>query len=193
MPGAGGGANWHGAAVDPETGVLYVPSRTQPTIVQLAKPDPASSDFNYLRAGNQGIQGPQGLPMWKPPYMRLTAIDLSSGSHKWMIPLGDGPRQKIIDMGLKDPGPLGGGAYTGPLATKTLLFLGLRGTEAPDLIFGNANVPRPEVVTKPELRAFDKATGDAIHSVELDVSPTGTPMTYMIRSEERRVGKECRL
>ncbi len=187
MPGAGGGANWHGAAVDPETGWLYVPSRTSPTIVQLVKPDPAGSDFNYLRGGNQGLRGPQGLPMFKPPYMRLTAIDLNTGSRKWMIPLGDGPRQKLIDMGLRDPGPLGGGAYTGPLVTKTLLFLGLRGTEAPDLVFGTAGVPRPEITTKPVLRAFDKGTGETVHSVELDVSPTGTPMTYMINGKQHIV------
>ena len=55
------------------------------------------------------------------------------------------------------------------------------------LILGNANVPRPEVVTQPVLRAFDKATGDAIHSVELDVSPTGTPMTYMINGKQHIV------
>ena len=49
MPGAGGGANWHGAAVDPETGWLYVPSRTSPTVVQLIIPDPSRSDFRYMR------------------------------------------------------------------------------------------------------------------------------------------------
>ena len=188
VPGAGGGANWHGAGVDPETGVLYVPSRTAPTIVQLAKPDPSTSDFNYLRGGNQGLRGPQGLPMFKPPYMRLTAIDLNTGTHKWMIPLGDGPRQRVIDLGLKDPGPLGGGAYTGPLVTKTLLFLGLRGNEAPDLMLGPAaNQPPPEMTIKPVLRAIDKATGETIHSVELPVSPTGTPMSYMINGKQHIV------
>lgn len=49
--------------------------------------------------------------------------------------------------------------YTGPLVTPTLLFIGLRGNEAPDLVFGNADVGRELTVT-PELRALDKATGE---------------------------------
>ena len=185
MPGAGGGANWHGAAVDPETGLLYVPSRTAPTVVQLAKPDPARSDFTYMRGGNSALRGPQGLPLFKPPYMRLTAIDLNAGSLAWTIPLGDGPRQRVIDLGLPDPGPLGGGAYTGPLVTKTMLFIGLRGSEAPDLVFGTTAAAaaaiegrRPDAAAPPVLRAVDKATGETIHALELPVSPTGTPMTY---------------
>jgi quinoprotein glucose dehydrogenase len=186
MPGAGGGANWHGAAVDPDTGWLYVPSRTSATVVQLAPPDPTRSDFRYMRGGNSGLRGPQGLPLFKPPYMRLTAIDLNAGSRAWMIPLGDGPRQTLIEMGVPDPGPLGGGAYTAPLVTKTLLFIGLRGSEAPDLVFGTtaaaaANIEgrRPDAAAPPALRAIDKVTGATVHSVELDVSPTGSPMTYM--------------
>jgi quinoprotein glucose dehydrogenase len=184
MPGAGGGANWHGAAIDPETGWLYVPSRTSPTVVQLVKPDPRQSDFNYMRGASAGLRGPQGLPLFKPPYVRLTAINLNTGSLAWMIPLGDGPRQKLIELGLPDMGPLGGGAYTGPLLTKTLLFLGLRGNEAPDLVLGNSNIRAPEVTTSPELRAFDKATGATIHSTALDVPPTGTPMTYMLDGKQ---------
>jgi quinoprotein glucose dehydrogenase len=184
MPGAGGGANWHGAAVDPETGMLYVPSRTSPTIVQLVPPDPSGSDFKLMRGGNTGLRGPQGLPLFKPPYVRLTAIDLKTGTHAWMVPLGDGPRQKLIDMGVPDPGPLGGGAYTGPLVTKTLLLIGLRGSEAPDLVFGNAPVNRGDTIATPVLRAIDKATGRTVHSVELDVSPTGTPMTYMVNGTQ---------
>jgi quinoprotein glucose dehydrogenase len=151
MPGAGGGANWHGAAVDPETGWLYVPSRTAPSVIQLVPPDPKQSDFRYWRGGNRALQGASGLPLFKPPYMRLTAIDLTVGRHAWMIPLGDGPRQRVIDLGLPDPGPLGGGAYTGPLLTKTLLFLGLRGNDVPDLNLGGSTTPRPPSTTPPVL------------------------------------------
>jgi quinoprotein glucose dehydrogenase len=185
MPGAGGGANWHGAAVDPETGWLYVPSRTAPSVIQLVTPDPRQSDFRYRRGGGGALRGPQGLPLFKPPYMRLTAVDLNAGSLAWTIPLGDGPRQRVIELGIPDPGPLGGGAYTGPLLTKTLLFLGLRGSDAPDLDFGGAGASRSENNTTPSiLRAFDKATGEAIHSMELDVPATGTPMTYMLNGKQ---------
>jgi quinoprotein glucose dehydrogenase len=177
MPGAGGGANWHGAAVDPETAYLYVPSRTAPTVVQIDKADPTRSDFAYMRGGNSALRGVQGLPIYKPPYMRLTAIDLNAGSIAWMIPLGDGPRQRVIDLGLPDPGPLGGGAYTAPLVTKTLLFIGLRGNEAPDLVFGPARqIPK---TTASVLRVLDKRSGATVHAVPLAVSPTGSPMSYM--------------
>ena len=99
-----------------------------------------------------------------------------------MVPLGDGPRQELIDMGVPDPGPLGGGAYTGPLLTKTLLFLGFRGRrDSPDLAFRRpAEGPlAPALSETPFLLAFAKATGETVHALELDVAPTGTPMTYL--------------
>ena len=184
MPGAGGGANWHGAAVDPETGWLYVPSRTAPSVMQLAPPDPDRSDFRYNRGRPGRARGPRGLPLWKPPYVRLSAFDLNEGTLEWMVPLGDGPRQQVIDLGVPDPGPLGGGAYTGPLLTRTLLFLGFRGRgDASDLDFRPAAdrdlAPRA-FSSAPTLLAFDKRTGETLHEVELDAAPTGTPMTYML-------------
>ena len=182
MPGAGGGANWHGAAADPETGWLYVPSRTAPTVVQLAPADASRSDMRYQPGRGARLQGPRGLPLWKPPYVRLSAFDLNDGTREWVVPLGDGPRQELIDMGVPDPGPLGGGSYTGPLLTKTLLFLGFRGRrDSPDLDF---RLPADQALERtlsatPFLLAFDKATGETVHALELDVAPTGTPMTYM--------------
>jgi quinoprotein glucose dehydrogenase len=187
LPGAGGGANWHGAAVDPQSGWLYVPSRTAATVVQLVEPDAARSDFRYMRGGNGGLRGPQGLPLFKPPYVRLTAIDLNAGTIAWTVPLGDGPRQKLIELGLPDPGPLGGGAYTGPLVTKTLLFIGLRGNEAPDLVFGTPPPRPPDAPGSSVLRVIDKKTGETLHDVGVDVSPTGTPMTYMANGKQHVV------
>jgi len=178
MPGAGGGANWSGAAVDPTTGWLYVPSHTRPHAIQLVQPDPTRSDFQYIRGGGARIRGPQGLPLFKPPYSRLSAFNLNAGTKEWMVPLGDGPRQQVIDLGIPDPGPLGGGSYTGPLLTKTLLFLGLRGSDAPDLDFGNSTATRPGSSKPPVLNVYDKATGTILHSMVLNVPPTGTPMTY---------------
>jgi quinoprotein glucose dehydrogenase len=183
MPGAGGAAGWHGGAVDPETGWLYVPSRTAPSVQQLARPNPSTSDFRYDRGRPGSLRGPRGLPLWKPPYVRLSAFDLNAGTLAWMVPLGDGPRQRLIDMGVPDPGPLGGGSYTGPLLTKTLLFLGFRGRrDSLELdLYHPADVLTTDrtLSTTPFLLAFDKATGTAVHAVELDVAPTGTPMTYM--------------
>jgi quinoprotein glucose dehydrogenase len=174
--------------VDPETGRLYVPSRTSPTVVQLTVPDPSGSDFRY-RGGTSAPRGPQGLPLFKPPYMRLTALDLNQGSLAWTIPLGDGPRRRVIELGAPDPGPLGGGAYTGPLVTKTLLFIGLRGSEAPDLVFGTTDAAAKVIESRrsedaPVLRAIDKATGATVHSVVLPAAPTGSPMTYMANGRQ---------
>ena len=169
MPGWGGGANWYGAGFDPDTDYLFVPSRTNPIVVALAKADPAQSDFNYRRGRPNGVRGPQGLPLVKPPYSRLTAIDLTTGEFAWQVPLGDGPRQRLIEMGVSDPGPLGGAGYTGPLVTKTLLFLGLNDRQ------GGGD---------PVFAAFDKATGEIVQSVEISTGLTGTPMTYMVGGKQ---------
>ena len=170
MPGWGGGANWQGAAFDPETGYLYVPSRTGPMVVQLVEADPERSDFRYRRGGGRSAAGPQELPLFKPPYARLTAYDLNNGERAWMVPHGDGIRQRLIDLGIPDPGPVGGGGYTGPLLTKNLLFLGHGGRR------GGGQPP--------VLRAFDKRTGTVVHATELPVTPSGTPMTYMAEGRQ---------
>jgi len=170
IPGWFGSGNWHGAAFDPETGFLYVPSSTNPIRVRLAAPDPATSDFNYVRVGGIAMSGPRGLPLTKPPYGRMTAYDLNTGDIEWVAPLGDGVRQRLIDMGVPDPGPLGGGGYTGPLLTETLLFIGQVGNEA---------AGRPSV-----LWAFDKETGQVVHETVLPAGPTGTPMTYLYEGRQ---------
>ncbi|HKC89103.1 MAG TPA: PQQ-binding-like beta-propeller repeat protein, partial [Blastocatellia bacterium] len=132
LPGWGGGGNWWGAAFDPQTGMLYVPSITAPIVVKLVKPDPARSNFNYVRGGASiggSVNGPRGLPLFKPPYGRITAINLNTGDHAWMIAHGDGDRKKINEVIKEmsgkdvDVGPVGAGGG-GPLLTKTLLFVG---------------------------------------------------------------------
>jgi len=165
LPGWFGGANWHGAALDPETGWMYVPSRTGPIRVTLVEA-PAGSDFRYVRGGSQSAAGPQGFPLMKGPHARLTAIDLNTGEHAWQIPLGDGVRQRVIDLGAPDPGPQGGGAYTGPLLTRALLFIGHDGA-------------RDGAPAGPALLAIDKVTGETLHAIALPDTPGGTPMTYL--------------
>ncbi|MEW6213053.1 MAG: pyrroloquinoline quinone-dependent dehydrogenase [Acidobacteriota bacterium] len=172
LPGWGGGGNWWGAAFDPDTGILYIPSTTSPIVVKLVKPDPARSNFNYVRGGGGGLganpQGPRGLPLFKPPYGRITAINLNTGEHVWQIPHGDGPREQISKIVGKDVGPVGAGGG-GPLLTKTLLFVGQGASGRGGGGEGGANV----------LRAFDKATGKVIAEITLPSRPHGTPMTYM--------------
>lgn len=173
VPGWLGGADWEGAAVDPESGVLYVPSRTMPIRVQLVQPDATRSDFRYARGGATTIAGPQGLPLFKPPYARLTAIDLKTGEHVWQVPLGDGPRRRLIEMGVPDPGALGGGSFTGPVLTETLLFIGHTGARD-----GNDDA------TAGAILAFDKRTGEQVHAISLRAGPTATPISYMVAGKQ---------
>jgi quinoprotein glucose dehydrogenase len=161
LPGWAGGGEWQGAAFDPDTGYYYIPSTTSPIVVQLMDADPAESNLGFRRGGATSVAGPQSLPLTKPPYSRITAINLNTGEHAWMVPHGDGIRQRIIDMGILDPGPVGSPDRTGPLVTKTLLFIAQRD--------GGRSV----------LRAFDKASGEIVHELELPRQPGGTPMTYM--------------
>ncbi len=165
LPGNGGGANWSGAAFDPETGRLYVPSATNPFLVQLVKPDPAVSNLRYRR-GNAALPTIDGLRLVKPPYGRLTAYDLNAGDIAWQIPIGDGPRNHPLlkPLGL---GPLGSGRGT-VLLTKTVLFVGSRGGER------TGDVPEP-----PTLQALDKQTGRSLWSGVLPAGPVASPMTYM--------------
>jgi quinoprotein glucose dehydrogenase len=163
LPGWGGGANWTGAAVDPETGMIYIPSVTSPMVVKLTKGDPEKTEFAYTRSrGVNAIRGPGGLPLTKPPYSRITAIDLNTGEHAWMVPFGDGLRQRVIDAGVADPGPVGGNRPGGPLLTKTLLFVAEGGRSGKAL-----------------LRAYNKETGAVVAEIDLPGTPTGTPMTYL--------------
>lgn len=161
LPGWAGGGGWQGAAVDPETGMIYIPSATAAIVVQLVEPEEGTSDFSYLRGGVTSVNGPSGLPLTKPPYGRITAIDMNTGDHTWMVPHGEGPRQRIIDAGVMDPGPVGSTSRTGPVLTKTLLFIAQQD--------GGRSV----------MRAFDKVTGDVVHEIDLPSVPSATPMTYM--------------
>ena len=108
----------------------------------------------------------QGLPLFKPPYSRMTAIDMNTGEHLWMRPMGNGDRIRNLPM-LRDLDlpPLGGDSgRIGPVLTKTLLIYALTAGGTDD---------------RPRLVAFDKLTGEAVASVDLPGGAIGTPMTYM--------------
>src|SRR5688572_32602606 len=81
LPDAVGGANWQGGVLDPETGVLYVSSSTVLRPMNL-EPSPETSDMDYIAVMGSAAIGPFGLPLVKPPYGRITAIDLNTGEHK---------------------------------------------------------------------------------------------------------------
>ena len=105
VPGLIGGADWAGAAADPERSVLYVPSHTLPSLARLGTPRGHHS--RYAAYTDERIRGPQGLPLTEPPYGRITAIDMRTGDHLWMRALGSGPVNHPALQGLDLP-DLGG-------------------------------------------------------------------------------------
>ena len=169
-PAIDGGANWGGAGVDPETGILYVPSHNRFSGLHFYTPDEAVGGTMQFTQGAFGggrqPAMPQGLPLFKPPYSRMTAIDLNTGEIAWMQPNGDGNRLRNHPM-LRDLDlpPLGGDGRGGPLVTKTLLISALSAG-------GSEGGPR--------LIARNKATGEIVGSVDLPSGAIGTPMTYIL-------------
>jgi quinoprotein glucose dehydrogenase len=147
--------------------MIYIPSRNGFAVVTLQKPEAAlNSNLLYMQSPGRSPQMPQGLPLLKPPYSRVTAIDMNSGEHAWMIPAGTGERIRNLPQlkGLNLPALGGDSTYSGPLATKTLLIY-------PLTTGGTKGGPR--------LVALDKATGKELASADLPGIPIGSPMTYL--------------
>ena len=78
FPGWAGGGEWHGAAFDPLTSLYYVPSASGPIVVQLTEVTRQNLTW-YTDAMDSICERSQGLPLTKPPYGRITAIDMNSG------------------------------------------------------------------------------------------------------------------
>jgi quinoprotein glucose dehydrogenase len=169
-PGYSGGANWWGAAVDPETGYLYVPSWAAFSMAAMKKQDPQKSAVDYAPqggpgAGLSGVDGPRGLPLFKPPYSSITAYDMNKPEKLWTVPHGDGPRDHPELKALNLP-PLGGFEKPGgPLLTKTLLFIG-------------------QGLLSSKFRAFDKKTGEELWETDLPAKSSAAPITYMLEGKQ---------
>ncbi len=167
LPHATGGGNWQGAAADPETGILYVPSATNPYVAAMVH-DPKRSDMEYISAGGQ-VERVMGLPLVKPPYGRITAIDLNTGDHVWMVPNGEPAdsirNNPVLKAAGVDTSKFGNGDRAPLLVTKSLLFAG-DGTAGQNF------------------RALDKKTGATIAEIKLPGTQTGMPMTYMAKGRQ---------
>ncbi len=180
MPGRIGGANWGGAAFDPETGILYVPSLSKVDIYRLGTAA-SSTDFRLVREEYAWGSGPQGLPLTKPPYGRLTAIGLNEqGRHLWMVPVGEGPRHHPTLQPLELP-DLGSPRFRFPLVTENgLLFLSegrAPGRESAWWEYGSEASTGELEETR--LRALDKDNGTVLWEFELPGPASAQPMTYM--------------
>ena len=173
-PGVGGGANWQGAGADPETGILYVTSVYMQNVVGLTTSQHPRSDVRYVREAYTSALGPQGLPLFKPPYGRITAIDLNAGEILWQIPNGEGPRGHPALKDLDLPW-LGQHGRASVLVTKALVFAGEGanvGLAALTQFWGD---PGGKM-----FRAYDKRTGEVVWEMELPGGTSGSPMTYMV-------------
>lgn len=183
-PSSNGGANIPGgAAVDPETGWMYVASQHGYEVLSLipagekypdGKPWPGwgSADGKitslYVSTamparGPSGGRGNFPLPLMKPPYGRIVAFDLNKGDLAWQIPNGDTPERIRNHPALKgiDIGNTGQNSHANLLVTKTLLMYGEgRGGE-------------------PNFRALDKTTGKEVGRVTLPAQTNTAPMTFM--------------
>ena len=168
-PGIWGSGNWHTGAFDPETGYYYAVSHQLPDIQQINSARAPDATMMYAGRTELDSQVPtiDGLSIFKPPYGRITAIDMNRGELAWMVANGDGPRDHPALAGL-DVGPLGISNRAAPLVTKSLLFIG-EGSEA---VIGTTD-------SGPNFRAYDKATGEVIWTIELEAGTTGAPMSYM--------------
>ena len=163
LPSSTGGANWEGSAIDPDTGILYIPSRTQLGVLSLGKDE--KSDLALSQSYGVRIPRIKGLEIVKPPYGRITAIDMNTGDHLWQVANADTPDKIANHPDLKgvDIPRTGVPTRSGIVATKTLLFAG-EGGGGPG--------------ASPVLRALDKKTGEIIAEIDLPNPQSGLPFTY---------------
>jgi quinoprotein glucose dehydrogenase len=194
-PGVIGGANWGGSAFDAATGLLYLKSSHSPAIIRLvpgaqannragesdaelagsqgstsfAPPAPAgSTDADAGAAGGGAARGGgRGgrLPLVRPPYGEIVAINLNTGGISWHVPFGDMPALRN-QPALKDatlPKQLGSAGAPGVILTKS------------GLIFGGTS-------DDTTMHALDSKTGDELWHLALSRPPSATPMTYRTRS-----------
>ena len=168
-PSQAGGANWGGAAFDPETGYLIVRANNAIGVNAVGKnngSDPlVQVDYSHVFADRATANLPGGLPLVSPPYAVLAAIDLNRGEIVWRVPLGDNAtvRNHPLLKGVTLPDRLGSaGNLGGAMVTKSgLIFIG-----GGDGYF----------------YAFETKTGKEVWRAKIPYNNTANPMTYRTKS-----------
>jgi quinoprotein glucose dehydrogenase len=174
-----GGSNWPGGAYDPETQIVYVTASVGVNSMTICRYAEGSAMPHGICLGRDagafgGLRNitVQGLPLLKPPYGTIAAIDLSAGEVLWEIPNGETPEEiknhpALAGVNLGRTGRAG--QPPGALATKTLLIAAEPG-------YG----PTPDGARGSMLRAYDKRTGRELAALQLPAPQSGSPMTYMV-------------
>ncbi len=200
-----GGTNWPGGCYDPETHKVYVFAETTVEPGSIVPGDHRVTEFDYVRGtpgatqvattgmgaeggggarreGNASTDGfrpgqvtVDGLPLMKPPYGAISAINLETGDIDWKIAHGETPdfiknHPALKGMNIPRTGRPG---LLGPMVTKSLVICG----EA-----GIATMPNGQRGAM--LRAYDKQTGAEKGAVTMPGPQTGSPMTYMLNGRQ---------
>jgi quinoprotein glucose dehydrogenase len=176
-----GGTDWAGGSFDPQSHIFYVFSQRVAGSLGLVPPGAGESDVKYF-VGTVHESGHvfhrltvQGLPLVKPPYGTISAINLNNGEILWQVPHGETPdeiRNSTVLKGMNIP-RTGRPGIIGVLTTKTLVIAGEGG------VFTNAAGRQGAL-----LRAYDKATGKDAGAVYMGSGQTGSPMTYMLNGKQ---------
>jgi len=178
VPGTVGGASWSGAAVDPETNLLYVPTVRIPMLITVGKPETWEGSYDFIGRPSY-LPGPRGLPLLKPPFGSIVAIDMNSGEHRWRIPIGRSIAMPPV-MLLKSTENYGLPARSFALVTKTVMIVVQMGFLGPARLLPGVYAPIRDLKNvDPHLSVYDKATGEKLAEIELPSNAGGAPITYM--------------
>ena len=178
VPGIAGGGNWTGAAIDPETGMLYVSTVRLPFVVTISRPEPWESTYDFI--GTPGyLPGPRGLPLLKPPFGSIVAIDMNTGDHRWRIPVGRSEAMPWTQgFGIRER--LGLPNRSWALVTKTVMIVVQAGYFGRSRFVPGLNLPIRDLHNlDPHLWVYDKTSGEMLAEIELPANASGAPITYM--------------
>jgi quinoprotein glucose dehydrogenase len=183
VPGKAGGANWAGAAIDPETGMLYIGTYRLPSLAVVVKPEAWESSYDFI-GKSKYLSGPRGLPLLKPPFGSIVAIDMNKGEHRWRIPVGRSEAMDAIrKLGIHEQ--LGLPFRSWALVTKTVMIVVQMGYYDPRHPVPGFNVPIMELHNfDPHLWVYDKANGKMLAEIALPANATGAPITYLAGSKQ---------
>jgi len=187
LPGVAGGANWSGAAIDPETGTLYVGVSRIPFVVTVRKPLPGEATYDYIGEFRY-LPGPRGLPLFRPPFASVVAIDMNTGEHRWRIPVGRGPVNHLAISHLDIHERLGWLSRSWALITKTVMVVVQMGSVGAPRYMPEANRWTSDLANRdPHLWVYNKSTGELLAEIPLPANASGSPITYMASGRQHVV------